>query len=178
MTKQHTQQCPIAGFLNLFGDRWTWLIVREAFYGSTRFTEFERYTGIAKNLLADRLSMLVEMGILEKQDIGARGTRFAYKLTKKGLSLNTVLLAMFQWGNTHLYRDGEEPLTIVERATGEPVSTMAVVSLDGRPLSPGDLMTLPGPGANELTTRRLNKIAAQTRAKLETQTAVPKNDGA
>ena len=164
MTKQHTQQCPIAGFLNLFGDRWTWLIVREAFYGSTRFSEFERHTEIAKNLLADRLANLVETGILEKQNIGERGTRFAYHLTPKGRSLNTVLLTMFQWGNTHLYAAGEEPLHVVERATGKPLSAVKLMSEDGRLLSATDLIAVPGPGANEQTTRRLRKVSGLARA--------------
>ncbi|MEL7372034.1 MAG: helix-turn-helix domain-containing protein, partial [Myxococcota bacterium] len=81
MGKRHTQTCPVAGFLNIFGDSWTLMIVREAFYGATRFSEFQRNTGIAKNLLSDRLSMLVEEDILQIENIGERGTRYAYRFT-------------------------------------------------------------------------------------------------
>ena len=96
MAKPHTQTCPIAAFLNVFGDAWTLMIIREAFYGATRFTEFQRNTGAARNLLSDRLAMLVSNGVLERQNVGEQGTRYAYRLTDKGQSLVPVLVAMMQ----------------------------------------------------------------------------------
>ena len=80
MSKRHTQKCSVAGFLNVFGDGWTLLVIREALYGATRFSEFRANTGIAKNLLSDRLSKLVDEGILATEDIGERGSRNALQL--------------------------------------------------------------------------------------------------
>ena len=158
MKKPHSNYCPVAGMLNIVGDRWVWLIIREAFYGATRFSEFERNIGIAKNLLSDRLSFLVEEDILEKHDIGELGTRYAYTLTEKGASLDTVMIAMFQWGNAHLYDAGDAPVIMHERATGTPIKEMRVESLSGETLTLSDLAILPGPSASKATRERLAKI--------------------
>ena len=91
MANRHTQTCAIAGALNVLGDHWPLLLVREAFYGSTRFGEFQRNTGIAKTLLSDRLLFLEEEGIFRKEDVGERGTRYAYRLTEKGVALYHLL---------------------------------------------------------------------------------------
>lgn len=158
MAKPHRQDCPVAAVLNIAGDRWTWLIIREAFYGASRFSEFQRNTGIAKNLLTSRLAALVEEGILEKRDIGARGTRYAYELTQKGQSLQTILIAMLQWGSENMYAEGQVPLTVVERNTGRPLKRLELTSHDGAPLSLSDLTVLPGPAASRATRRRLAQI--------------------
>ena len=94
MANRHTHTCGIAAMMNIFGDRWTWLIVREAFYGSSRFTEFQRNTGASRNILADRLSALIENGIFEEIEVGVRGKRTAYSLTEKGKALSPVMIAM------------------------------------------------------------------------------------
>lgn len=157
MTQNHTQSCPIARVLNIFGDNWTWLIIREAFYGATRFKEFERNTGIAKNLLSSRLSLLVEQGIFEKVDIGERGTRFSYKLTQKGKDLRTMLYAMLQWGNEHLYEDGEEPVIIRDKETGNIVKKMALFTDEGKALSHRDVRVEIGPRAEPEVREKLER---------------------
>ena len=159
MKKPHTNYCPIAGMLNIVGDRWVWLIIREAFYGATRFSEFERNIGIAKNLLSDRLSFLVDEDILQKQDIGESGTRYAYTLTEKGASLGTTMIAMFQWGNTHLYNGGQPPIDIRERATGKSIKPLTIQSLSGEDLKLSDLAIVPSASASKPTRARLAKIS-------------------
>ena len=160
MAKPRAKDCPLVGMMNVFGDYWTWLIVREAFYGASRFSEFAHYTGMARNLLSDRLSMLVAEGIFEKRDIGRSGRRYAYKLTEKGRTLQTVVVAMFQWSNKHLYGEGREPITLIERETGAPLPPVALRAEDGRELTYRDLVAAPGPGASEATKRRLATISA------------------
>tara|TARA_R110001606_G_scaffold309402_1_gene456362 strand:- start:4292 stop:4786 length:495 start_codon:yes stop_codon:yes gene_type:complete len=155
MAKRHTHTCPIAGVLNIFGDNWTWLVIREAFYGATRFSEIQRNTGIAKNVLSDRLDVLVNEGILAREDVGENGTRYAYRLTEKGESLHPVLLALHQWGNEHVYGPGNEPVLLLERATGKPLQPFAPTSRDGRRLTRADILARPGPGASKATVRRL-----------------------
>ncbi len=158
MSKPHKQQCPLARMLNLFGDHWSWLIIRECFYGATRFSTFQRNTGIAKNLLTDRLAMLVREGILEKKNIGDRGTRFAYELTDKGRELETVMIAMFQWGNTHLFDGEAPPISIVDKLNHEPLQQLKLTAQDGRKLTMQDLAVLPGTSARSSTRRRLSEI--------------------
>ena len=155
MAKRHTQTCPVAGFLNIFGDAWTLMIIREAFYGATRFSEIQRNTGIAKNLLSDRLSMLVAEGVLEREDVGERGSRYAYKLTAKGRSLAPVFIAMSQWSNEHVFGAGGEPVFLIERKTGRKLKKLAPTDADGKPLQWRDIATRPGPGANKAARARI-----------------------
>ena len=159
MVKPHRQTCPVAAMLNLFGDHWTWLIVREAFYGATRFSEIRRQTGIAKNLLAERLALLVDEGVLAKHNIAETGTRYEYRLTAKGQSLLPIFITMSQWGNAHLFGAGREPVEIIERANGRPLGTIGPTGADGRPLSLDDLAVRPGPGASRAAQRRLSDTA-------------------
>lgn len=158
MTQQHKQTCPIAGFLNIFGDHWTLLVVREAFYGATRFKDFQRNTGMARNLLSDRLAMLVGEEVLAKRDIGDRGTRFEYVLTNRGETLLPVLAAMNQWGNEHVFGSGKEPVLMIERATGKPIRPVQVLGESQDPLERRHIGARPGPGASPATVKRIESI--------------------
>lgn len=155
MSKRHDQTCPIAEFLNIFGDAWTLMVIREAFYGATRFSEMQRNTGIAKNLLSDRLSMLVDEGVLYREDVGERGSRFAYKLTEKGRSLVPIFVTIVQWTNENLYSSGEEPVLLVERSSGKPLKRMTPSNARGKELKWGDISAAPGPGANKAARLRI-----------------------
>jgi DNA-binding HxlR family transcriptional regulator len=97
-------RCSIARSLTVLGERWTFLVLREAFLGTTRFADFRDHLGVAPDVLSDRLSTLVEAGVLEKrpyQEAGARA-RFSYHLTPTGEELRVVLGALQQWGDVHL----------------------------------------------------------------------------
>ncbi|MEM7413119.1 MAG: helix-turn-helix domain-containing protein [Myxococcota bacterium] len=158
MANRHTQTCAIAGALNVLGDHWTLLLVREAFYGTTRFSEFQRNTGIAKTLLSDRLAFLEEEGIFEREDVGERGTRYAYTLTEKGRALETVLVALAQWSNAHVFGKGNEPVVLVNRATGRAVPELRLRNRRGDPLAPDQLAFRAGPGASAATRKRMETI--------------------
>ena len=96
--------CSVARSLGVLGERWTFLILREAFLGATKFAEFRDRLGVAPDVLSDRLSTLVEYGVMERepyQEPGAR-PRFAYRLTPAGAELQVVLNALQQWGDEHL----------------------------------------------------------------------------
>lgn len=95
--------CPIAGTLDLIGDRWTLLVIRDLFRGKSRYGEFaESPEGIPTNILADRLERLAEAGLVESAPYQERPVRHAYKLTKKGESLKPVLMAIGQWGKENI----------------------------------------------------------------------------
>ena len=158
MSKPHTQTCPVASFLNVFGDAWTWMIVREAFYGTTRFTQFRRNTGIAKNLLSDRLGKLVDVGVLEREDVGEKGTRYAYQLTEKGRALTPMMVAMVQWSNEELHEPGNEPIRLVERGSGRPLASLVPRAEDGRELGWREIVTEAGPGADRAARRRFAEM--------------------
>ena len=91
--------CSVANTAELIGDRWTVLILRDAFLGVRRFDDFQKDLGIARNILTDRLGMLVESGILTTRLYDDRPPRFEYRLTEKGRDLYDLLLAMWRWGD-------------------------------------------------------------------------------
>lgn len=155
MISKHTQSCPIAATANILGDRWTLLVLREAFRGVTRFGEFQKATGAAKTILSKRLAHLVQQGLLETFEIGATGSRSAYRLTSKGMSLSTVLIALHQWGNAQIYGQGKEPILLVESDTGEVIPNIKVRSVNGGTLSPEDIKFKPGPGASQTILERM-----------------------
>jgi DNA-binding HxlR family transcriptional regulator len=137
--------CSLAQAIEAIGERWTLLILREAFFGKRRFEEFQKGLGIARNILTARLNRLVEQEILAKRP--AEAGRFEYVLTQKGLELQPVLLSMTQWGDRHKPHPRGQRVIFVDRATGEPIAPMAVHSADGRVLSPREIKATPGPGA-------------------------------
>lgn len=136
--------CSLAQTLNVIGERWTLLILRDAFFGSRRFGQFERSLGIAKNILTSRINALVDEGILEKR-VSEEGAHSEYILTEKGLALQPVLLAMTHWGDKYKPDPRGKRLVFVERATGKPIREMSVVSKDGRALHPRDIQAKTGP---------------------------------
>src|SRR5919112_1114607 len=101
-----SQHCSIARALEVLGDRWTLLVIRDAFLGLRRFDDFQRDLGIARNVLADRLGRLVDEGILERHAYQERPERFEYRLTEKGADLWPVLISLMKWGDRHDPADG------------------------------------------------------------------------
>jgi DNA-binding HxlR family transcriptional regulator len=147
--------CGIAQALEVLGDWWTLLVVRDAFFGARRFGDFEASLGIAKNVLSDRLGRLVEHGVLEKVDVGEAGQRFEYRLTEKGEALLPVLTALRDWSDEWVFGRGHEPVIVKDRRTGRRLPRLRVTDVDGRPVGRRDLRTEPGPGASSETVRRL-----------------------
>lgn len=128
--------CPVARFVELIGDRWSLLIVRDAFDGMRRFGDFQRSLGVARNILADRLRKLVDADILAMQD-ASDGTAYQeYVLTPPGESLFPVIVALRQWGERYLFARGEPHSVLIEKRTGKPIARMAPQSRDGSALLP------------------------------------------
>ena len=155
-----TMNCGIAQALEAFGDWWTLLIVRDAFFGARRFGEFEASLGIAKNILTDRLAHLVEHDIFEKRDVGEAGQRFEYRLTEKGEALLPVLTALRDWSDAWVFGRGHEPVVVRDRRTGRRLPKLRVTDAEGRPVGRRELRTEPGPGATEATRRLLARRRA------------------
>jgi DNA-binding HxlR family transcriptional regulator len=111
------QRCSIAKALEVVGDRWTILIIREAFFGTARFDDFQRHLGIARTVLTERLGRLVGDGVLEKHRYHEHPERFEYRLTEKGTDLWPVLMSLLSWGDRHAI-DGPPPVVMVHRDCG------------------------------------------------------------
>jgi DNA-binding HxlR family transcriptional regulator len=137
-----TANCPIARTLDVIGDWWSLLIVRDAFLGKRRFSEFQKSLGLAKNILCVRLQKLVSHGVLTTAPASDGSAYQEYRLTEKGRSLYLVLVALRQWGERNLFDKGELDLLLVDRQTGKPVKALELRSQDGRLLGPADLRTI------------------------------------
>lgn len=135
--------CSLAQALDVVGERWTLLILRDAFFGVRRFSHFQRSLGIARNILAARLARLVAEGILEKCD-SPECAHAEYRLTAAGWELQPVLLALTHWGDRHRPHPDGPRLVFVERSSGAPIRPMSAVSEDGRPLAPHEVKAVPG----------------------------------
>jgi DNA-binding HxlR family transcriptional regulator len=131
-------KCPIARALDVIGDWWSLLIVRDALLGRRRFNEFQKSLGLAKNILCARLRKLVAHGVL-KVGPAADCAYQEYTLTEKGRGLFIVLIALRQWGESCLFGNGAPDLQVVDRLTGQPVLPLELRASDGRVLGPDDL---------------------------------------
>jgi DNA-binding HxlR family transcriptional regulator len=137
------QNCSIARALEVVGERWTLLIVRDALLGLRRFDEFQANLGIARNVLTDRLNRLVAEGILERVPYSRRPERFEYRLTPKGRELNLALAGLRQWGDK--YVSEKAPSLLRRKADRKPVIA-ALVPKGSRVLRADEVESVPGPG--------------------------------
>lgn len=138
-TRLEQAQCPVARSLDVVGDWWSLLIVRDTLRGPRRFGELQKSLGMAKNILAARLKELVARDILIQQP-AADGSAFQeYVLTGRGRALLPVIVALRDWGDEFLFPEGG-CLSMVDRKTGQPVPRLQARSADGNSLKAGDMM--------------------------------------
>ncbi len=147
--------CSVARALDVLGDWWTLLVIREAFLGTVRFADFERNLGIAKNILAQRLRHLVEHGVLERVEAKGKAGRFEYRLTEKGSDLLAVMTALRQWADRWIFGRGKEPVVVRDRVGRRLLPRLRVTDAWGNPVGFRDLVIEPGPGASRETRERL-----------------------
>jgi DNA-binding HxlR family transcriptional regulator len=126
--------CPVARALDVIGDWWSLLIIRDAFDGVRRFGEFEASLGIAKGILASRLRDLTEKGVIETAPASDGSAYRDYVLTEKGRGLFLVIVALRQWGEDYLYRPDEPRSSLIDIETNEPVPRLELRTPAGHPL--------------------------------------------
>lgn len=141
------ENCSVGRALDLFGDRWAFLILRESFFGERRFDRFQRRLGIARNVLADRLAALVAAGILERSKYQDRPERFEYRLTEMGRDLYPVIVTLKQWGDRWLADPAGPSVELVHHGCGERTRAELVCAECGEPLLARDVEPVPGPSA-------------------------------
>ncbi|MFI0405681.1 winged helix-turn-helix transcriptional regulator [Actinomadura sp. 3N508] len=145
-TRFDTWHCSIARTVDLAGDWWTPLVMREAFYGARRFEEFQQRLGLSRNVLTQRLDRLVEEDMLDRVPYQERPVRHEYRLTEKGRDFFTVLAAMIRWGDRWLSDPAGPPIELRDRVTGRPIDIEVVDARTGRPVDIRQIVAMPGPG--------------------------------
>jgi DNA-binding HxlR family transcriptional regulator len=141
------QVCSIARTLEVVGDRWTLLVMRDALRGKRRFDEFHESLGIARNILTDRLARLCGDGVLERRLYQSRPERFEYVPTPKGLALWPVIMSLLLWGDHHAAGEKGPPLLVRHVGCGGALTPRLTCSICAMSLGPEDTELLPGPGA-------------------------------
>lgn len=146
-TSFEAMNCSVAQCLEVVGEWWSMLIVRDAFLGVRRFDQFQSRLGISRNILTNRLTSLVEAGVLEKVPYQERPLRHEYRLTDKGRDLWPVLTTMREWGDKWAAPDGA-PLELVHAGCGEVMAMSHTCSACGEPVDSRSVRARPGPGAD------------------------------
>ncbi|MFC4126603.1 winged helix-turn-helix transcriptional regulator [Nocardia rhizosphaerae] len=149
-TSFEDMNCSLAQCLEVVGEWWTLLIVRDALFGVTRFDEFRDRLGIARNVLTQRLDGLVEHEIMTREPYQDNPVRYDYLLTAKGRALWTVVTAMRQWGDDWAAPNGA-PVVAVHRGCGHVATVEPVCSHCGEPVLGRDLRPIDGPGAGPVS---------------------------
>jgi DNA-binding HxlR family transcriptional regulator len=137
--------CSVARALAVVGDRWTLLVLRDAFLGVRRFDQFQRDLGTTRHRLADRLRKLVEHGILERVRYQERPARFEYRLTEKGRDLYPVVVSLTRWGDRWMAGEDGPPLELVHRNCGRRTMPALACPECGEPVGARDMQAHPGP---------------------------------
>lgn len=141
--------CSIRRGLDVIGQKWTLLILRDAFHGVRRFDQLRDHLGVSDPVLAERLRTLVAAGLLESAPYSVPGQRIRkeYRLTEKGRDLYPVLIGLVQWGDKHCSEPDGPPVRVTHRDCGEPVEAKVLCAAGHELTSPNEGQTAPGPGA-------------------------------
>jgi DNA-binding HxlR family transcriptional regulator len=151
------QPCSVARTLAVLGDRWTLMIVRDAFLGVRRFDDFQARLGLSRTLLSDRLKALVESGVIERHAYQARPERFEYRLTEAGIDLYPIMLGLADWGNRHLADARGAPLLHRHKTCDHDFRPVATCSHCHEPLHARAVTVRPAPGFPDLRARPARK---------------------
>jgi DNA-binding HxlR family transcriptional regulator len=147
LNRRYEQVCSIAGALELLGERWTLLVIRDVFSGRRRFDQIQENLGVARNVLSARLAWLVQVGILERRRYSERPPRHEYFLTEKGLDLWPVMISLLHWGDRHLEWPDGPPVVVVHKGCGGRVDDRRICERCGKHLEVREARAEYGPGA-------------------------------
>jgi DNA-binding HxlR family transcriptional regulator len=151
--------CSVARVVDIIGDQWSLLILRESFLGVSTFSGYMNELGISRNILSTRLNTLIKHNILDKETVGNK--RYRYRLTDSGTELLPVLITILQWGDKWIFGTKGEPVIVLDKDTRSPIQRVGIISRDGRFLNINDLLFEVGPGGKNSPEiiDRLSKIA-------------------
>jgi DNA-binding HxlR family transcriptional regulator len=161
-TSFEDMNCSIARSLEVIGEWWTPLILRDAFLGVSRFEEFQQRLGIARNVLAARLDTLVDHRVLDRHPYDEARRRYDYVLTDKGKALWPVLVALRQWGDEWSVGKGKEPVLIVHKTCGKRSTGVLTCDNCGARLRRADMRVVPGPGLEDPGMLRQSELTSSS----------------
>jgi DNA-binding HxlR family transcriptional regulator len=157
------QTCSVAATLDVIGERWSLLIIREILLGVRRFDALQKDLGVARNVLQTRLERLIEQGVLERRLYQERPKRYEYRLTEKGLDLWPTIVALLQWGDKHGPGAASPPVLLEHRDCGGAIDEHRICVRCGQRLGPRDAAAKAGPGAGpEHPLKRREALAGAT----------------
>jgi DNA-binding HxlR family transcriptional regulator len=143
--REYDQICSIARTLEVLGERWTLLVIRDIFNGNRRFDQIRENLGVARNVLSARLQWLVDEDILEKRAYQERPLRYEYFLTEKGLDLWPVMISLLRWGDRYYPEESGPPMLIIHKGCGGEVDDRRICTKCGKHLEVRDAKAVPGP---------------------------------
>lgn len=134
------KDCTLASALKVVGERWTLLLLRELFYGTTRFDDMQRHLSVSRRVLSERLSKMVKVGLLQRSPYrdAKQRTRYEYRPTQMAKDLRTTLIALLQWGDRYFPNPSGRPLALVHAASGAEVMAGIIITGQGEPLAEAD----------------------------------------
>lgn len=142
------RQCSVARALGVFSDPWTFVVLREAFFGVRRFDDFQYNLSISRNVLTKRLKHLVDHGIFERSQYQTRPPRYEYRLTEKGRSMYSIMAALMAWGDRWLDEGAGPPLVLVHERCGSQTSAEVVCAHCHEPIEVREMRYRLGPGSD------------------------------
>lgn len=151
----------------LLGDRWTFLILREAFFGTRRFNEFAQNLGLSRNILSNRLKMLVAQGIFEERPYGPSKARNEYRLAQAGRDIFPIVVALLQWGDKHLAGSHGPSIVLEHTPCGNNADPLLTCRACHQPIELGEIVPTPGRGASKWARQRLSQLADSAFAETE-----------
>jgi len=146
LNREYDQVCSIARTLEVLGERWTLLVIRDVFNGHRRFDQMQENLGVARNVLSTRLALLVDEGILEKRAYQERPPRYEYFLTEKGLDLWPVMIALMHWGDKYEQQPAGRPSIVVHKECGGEIDDRRICTKCGKQLEVREARAIEGPG--------------------------------
>jgi DNA-binding HxlR family transcriptional regulator len=159
------KECSMARAMEVVGDRWSILILREAYYGVKRFDEFEHYVGVAPNILSNRLKKFVDSGIMSRVPLPEHAGRYAYILTEKGRDFFPAYLALKKWGDDWLAEPEGPQVVFRDRTAGHEIRYPELLNASGKPLRLEDVEVVAGAGAVPFNRKRFGGAVAAGPAK-------------
>jgi DNA-binding HxlR family transcriptional regulator len=141
------ERCSVARTLSVIGERWTMLVLREAFRGVRRFEDFQRHTGASRPVLAERLRQLTADEVLRRERYAEKPDRYEYRLTAKGLDLYPVIVSLMSWGDTWMDDGSGPPLLLTHVDCAAPLAPTLACGSCGEPVTARDVRATPAENA-------------------------------
>jgi DNA-binding HxlR family transcriptional regulator len=173
-SRSSNKECSIARAMEVVGDRWSILLLREAYYGTRRFNEFQYYLGVAPNILSARLKKFVDLGVMTRVPLPEHGGRYEYVLTKKGRDFFPTYLALKKWGDDWLAEPKGPQVVFKDRSSGRQIEYPTPLSARGKPLELEDIEIVAGSGAVPFNRKRFGAQRPLAKVKPDRSGRVPR----